>query len=42
MVGGLFGLVADFVFLYIWWQALRRESRPEDGSRRLSYSGGIR
>jgi hypothetical protein len=27
-VGGVIGLVADFVFLYIWWQALRREPRP--------------
>jgi hypothetical protein len=41
-VGSVVGLLADFAFLYIWWQALRRESRPQDGSRRLSYSGGIR
>jgi len=26
--GGVVGLVADFAFLYIWWQALRREPRP--------------
>jgi hypothetical protein len=26
--GGVIGLIADFVFLYIWWQALRREPRP--------------
>jgi hypothetical protein len=26
-IGNIVGLIADFAFLYIWWQALRREPR---------------